>query len=34
MPAIGAGHYPMQETPPLFASLVERFVRANALARL
>lgn len=28
----GAGHYPMQETPPLFASLVERFVRAHPLA--
>jgi len=27
-----AGHYPMQETPPRFASMVERFVRANALA--
>jgi pimeloyl-ACP methyl ester carboxylesterase len=27
-----AGHYPMQETPPLFASLVERFVRAHPLA--
>jgi pimeloyl-ACP methyl ester carboxylesterase len=26
-----AGHYPMQETPPLFAALVERFVRRNAL---
>lgn len=25
-----AGHYPMQETPPLFASKVERFVRANS----
>jgi hypothetical protein len=32
--AIGAGRYPMQETPRLFASLVEHFVRANALARL
>jgi pimeloyl-ACP methyl ester carboxylesterase len=30
----GAGHYPMQEMPPLFASLVERFVRANPLARV
>jgi pimeloyl-ACP methyl ester carboxylesterase len=27
-----AGHYPMQEAPPLFASLVERFVRAHPLA--
>jgi pimeloyl-ACP methyl ester carboxylesterase len=27
-----AGHYPMQETPPLFATLVDRFVRAHALA--
>jgi pimeloyl-ACP methyl ester carboxylesterase len=26
-----AGHYPMQETPPLFATLVDRLVRANAL---
>jgi hypothetical protein len=27
-----AGRYPMQETPPLFALLVERFVRAHSLA--
>ena len=30
---LAAGHYPMQETPPLFASFVDRFVRANPLAR-
>jgi pimeloyl-ACP methyl ester carboxylesterase len=28
---VSAGHYPMQETPPLFAWMVERFVRGNPL---
>jgi 3-oxoadipate enol-lactonase len=27
-----AGHYPMQEMPPLFAAVVERFVRGSPLA--